>query len=58
VAAKIRRTWEVSGGFGTLLIQHFHYPSAPEAARRSHELMMNEVLPLISDLEVEVPAAL
>jgi len=56
VAARIRELYEFTGGFGVLLtIGHEWKPK--DKWRRSHELLMNEVMPRLKDLAPKVAVA-
>lgn len=50
VRQKIEAEYEASGGFGTLIAFDFAYFDAPEAYRRSLELLATEVAPKVAHL--------
>lgn len=51
VAERLRETYEVVGGFGTLLVNSYDYADKPGRWRRSMELLQDEVLPQLADLD-------
>jgi len=55
VAALIREQYEISGGFGTLLMLGSDYADAPEREKwfRSMQLVAAEVMPRLSDLPIQ-----
>ena len=50
--AKIRKVYEDSGGFGTLLVQTNDWGRDTSKAHRSLELLAKEVVPALADLDL------
>ncbi|MEU9823261.1 LLM class flavin-dependent oxidoreductase [Pseudonocardia alni] len=53
VAAKLRKLYERTGGFGTMVTPIHDYKHDPEPQRRSLELLGQVVAPMLRDLEPE-----
>jgi alkanesulfonate monooxygenase SsuD/methylene tetrahydromethanopterin reductase-like flavin-dependent oxidoreductase (luciferase family) len=56
VVEKLREVYEVTGGFGTLLMLGIDYADHPEAWYTSMRLLVEEVMPRVADLKPKVTA--
>lgn len=56
VARKLEDLFNAVGGFGTLLVLGYDYSEDPEAWRHSMDLLINDVLPRVAHLKLDVAA--